>query len=112
MWEDRGRIEPFQLFRAALYGETRPIRIVMIVFSQKRECVFGHADGTNRTDELTSMDLAFIIGHMGFSDGHLLLAVCDHFTLLRRHGTKDVTAAAPVNSGLRHITARLPQSAP
>lgn len=104
MWEDRGRIEPFTLFRAALYGETRPIRIVMIVFSQKRECLFGQ--------KLTSMDLAFIIGHMGFSDGHLLLAVCDHFTLLRRHGTKEVTAVAPVNNGLHHVTASLPQSAP
>lgn len=58
------------------------------------------------------MDLAFIIGHVGFSDGHLLLAVCDHFTLLCRQTTKDVTAAAPVNDGLHQIAATLPQSAP
>lgn len=37
------------------------IRFVMIVFSRKRECLFGHAGGTNRTDKLTSVDLAFII---------------------------------------------------
>lgn len=64
MWEDRGRIErPIFQTSFVFLGQCTiaPIRFVMIVFSQKRECLSGHADGTNRTDELTSMDLAFII---------------------------------------------------